>query len=352
LIDFQVYFGAAKNLLMGVNPYKQLYFKTIPFNYPPSAFLFLLPLSFFSIKTSQYIWFAVSIICLFIVARILFSLFIPKEKKWIKLILLALLLQNFPTKFTLVMGQINFQVLLLIILSFYYYVKKKEKLPGVFLGLAAAIKLNPILLVVFFAIKKKFKIVFITFLINLLFLIISPSTSLYYKSILPDLLNLTGERHYYDQSFIALVARLGLNYNLGRALNYVFLGGGTLFILKNLVKKKDFLHQFKNFSLLLLLITMFNAFAWQHHLVFLFPAFLAASFIFLKTKNITFGFFLIISAFLVGFHFSDFQHPWLTNPFIASHGFWGGMVLWILLNSKTLEKKIVTNVVGLKARVW
>lgn len=346
LFDFQVYYGAVNNFLEGINPYQHLYIKTTPFNYPPSALLFLLPLSLFSIKLSQFIWFIFSLLCLMTIAQIIFSLFIPEEKWWIKLILLSLLLQNFPTKFTLVMGQVNLLVLLLIVLSFYYYVNKDDKLSGLFLGLSAAIKLNPLLLVAFFVIKKRYKIVFRTFLTfllaNLIILMIDPiSTLFYYQNVLPGLLGLVSQGHYYDQSFLALIGRLGLNYRLGRVLNFLILGWGAVLTLKSLVKKKGVFYQFKHFSILLLLVTMFNTFAWQHHLVFLLPAFLAASFIFLKTKNFLFGFFLAMAAFLVGFHFRDLQHPWLIYSVVASHGLWGGTMLWILLRSKSIETERV-----------
>lgn len=353
LIDFQVYFGAVNNFLAGINPYQQLYVGTIPFNYPPSVLLFLLPLSLFSIKLSQFIWFIFSIFCLIAVAQIVFSLFVPKEKRWIKLILLSLLLQNFPTKFTLVMGQINFLVLLLIVLSFYFYVRKKDGLSGLFLGLSAAIKLNPLLLIVFFVVKKRYKIVFLTFLTfflaNLTLLMIDPSSTLfYYQNVLPGLLGSVGQGPYYDQSFLALIARLNLNHNLGRVLNFLIFGGGVALTLTSLVKKRSSFHQFKHFSLLLLLVTIFGTFAWQHHLVFLFPAFLAASFILLKTKNFLFGFFLVMAAFLVGFHFRDFQHPWLANPVVASHGLWGGIILWILLSLKSIETGTKYKLTGFK----
>ena len=336
LIDFRVYYGAAQDLLRGANPYQQLYSENIPFNYPPSALLFLFPFAITSLKMAQIVWLALSFLSLFATGWIFFKLYLPKREWWLKLLLMAVLFQNFPTKFTLVMGQVNLLVLFLISASFFFYLKKKETPSGLLLGLAAALKISPILLTIFFLARRKFRIVaiaLITFIVsNLIFLFLSPDTLFsYFKTVLPNLLQAANQGYYYDQSFLSLMARLGGTGEIWQILNLFFLVGGTGLLLVKFGRLKDSFSELRFFSLSLSLIVMTNAFAWQHHLVFLFPAFLCATFYLLKKKEFLYGLILATAALLVGLHFREPSHPLLANPIIASHGFIGALILGSLI---------------------
>jgi len=336
LIDFRVYYEASQDFLKGINPYQPLYFQKIPFNYPPSAFIFLLPLVLFPLKVSQIIWLVLSFLFLFGFAWILFQLYIPRKEWWLKLLLTSFLLQNFPTKFTLVMGQANFLVLFLLITSFFFYLRQKSHLAGLFLGLATALKISPIFLIIFFLARKELKIVvstLITFIAaNLIFVFSSLEAAVdYFQTKLPELLWTTNLGYYYDQSLLAFLSRLGLEGPAWRLLNLFLLVGGVIFLLLKFQKTKSQTADLKFFSLLLLLITITNSFAWQHHLVFLFPAFLSASFYLIEKKEPLFGVILALAALLVGLHFRDPEHFLLTNPLIASHGLIGSFILGGLL---------------------
>lgn len=339
LIDFRVYYEATLDFLNGYNPYQKLYYLKIPFNYPPSFVIFFAPFLVFGRKLSEIIWLTGSSFSLVLSSLLLFKLFIPVQRWPIKLLLISLLLQNFPTKFTLVMGQANMFVLLLIVASFYFFSKKKDKLSGLFLGLAAAFKVTPLILIAFFLAKRRYKsVVFslMTFLLlNLIFIIPSLDVVGYYFKInLPALFKLENNGFYYDQSILAFFSRIHLTPALSRVINFLLLLGGLGMIWKRFKSKKDLLSELDYFSLILLWITVTSQFAWQHHFVFLFPAFLSASFFLIKKKNLLFGFILFISALLVGFHFRDPDIPLLTNPVIASHNLWGAFLLGGLLYLK------------------
>jgi len=106
------------------------------------------------------------------------------------------------------------------------------------------------------------------------------------------------------------------------------------------------------FSQILLITTIGNAFAWQHHFVFLFPGFIAATLSILrpstntsevagiqgllrggiwKQNNVIKLSLLLLSAILVGMHFPDIAHPPTSNPFLISHTLMGGLALFIML---------------------
>ncbi|HEY2290247.1 MAG TPA: glycosyltransferase 87 family protein [Thermoanaerobaculia bacterium] len=59
---------------------------------------------------------------------------------------------------TLLMGQINLLVLLLIVLSLHFARTGRETLGGVFLGIAALLKITPLLLLVWFVARGRFKV--------------------------------------------------------------------------------------------------------------------------------------------------------------------------------------------------
>jgi len=303
---------------------------------PLVLFFFFSPLAFIPFKASQIIWLTLSFLFLFSFAWILFQLFIPKKEWWLKLLLISFLLQNFPTKFTLVMGQVNFLVLLLLTASFFFYLQQKSRLSGLFLGLAAALKISPIFLIIFFLARKELKIVvstLITFIAaNLIFVFSSLETTInYFQTKLPELLWTTNLGFYYDQSMLAFLSRLGLEGTIWRMANLLLLVSGIVFLLFKFQKTKNPAADLRFFSLLLLLITITNSFAWQHHLVFLFPAFLSASFYLIEKKEPLFGVILALAALLVGFHFRDLEYFLLTNPLIGSHGLIGSFILGGLL---------------------
>ena len=56
LIDFAVYYEAAKASLAGINPYTQVYGDYIAYNYPPSALVFFWPFTALSIFNSQLLF--------------------------------------------------------------------------------------------------------------------------------------------------------------------------------------------------------------------------------------------------------------------------------------------------------
>lgn len=336
LIDFQVYYEASQDFLHGINPYQNLYHLKIPFNYPPSAFLFFLPLVFLPLKVSQIAWLTLSFFCLAAFVWLLFRLYLPKEKLWLKVLIISFLLQNFPTKFTLVMGQVNFLVLFLIVASFFFYLKQRDNLSGFFLGLAVAIKISPILLIIFFLTRKKLKIVIsalFTFgVANFIFVFSSlGAVNYYFRTRMPSLLQTATQGVYYDQSFLSFFFRLGSKGMIGSIFNLAFFVGGVILLFFKFKKTKDSLSDLRFFSLLLLLITITNSFTWQHHFVFLFPAFLSATFYLLKKKRPLYGLILAVAAFLVGFHFRDLEYFLLTNSIIASHGLLGALILGGLL---------------------
>lgn len=339
LNDFQVYYQAAK-ISLSENPYKKEYFS--PYNYPPTATLFLLPLTLLPYKLAEFLWLMLSFFSLLFSVFLTFNLFFKRTSFVLKFFVSTLLLRTFPARFTLVLGQINLIILLLLVLSFHFYQKKRKILAGFFLGFAGAIKLTPLLLLLFYFLKKEKKTVIaslLTFLSSnlLAFIIFGPQQLLYFfKEILPLLLKQADSRGMtttnINQSLEVFLFRLSLTGIFGNLIKWFFVFFSLFLVARKIIFKNQPLENFKSFSALLLVTTVFiPGFAWQHHFVFLFPALLILVFWLLKKPNFLKGLPVAFFLFSFYFHFKDLNSPFLQNPFSMSHNFLSAVVLLIAL---------------------
>ena len=323
LNDFGVYLQGVQHTLTG-NPYAQKFFDY--YNYPPAATLFFYPLTLLPINTSEFIFTGLSIISLFITIWLLCKLTTRKLTFHFSLLTFYLFLRFSPTRLTLTLGQINLIVLLLIILSFYWYTKKRQIPAGVSLALAFIFKFTPAILLLFFLLRKQFKLIsafLITVLmINLLAVLVFgwPITQFYYFKVLPSLLNQTGfytmQRTYMNQSFTALLGRLGFFDTYHTLIKLAF----TLPLLWFLSRRR---HDFTTYALFLSFMTIFlPTFSWQHHYVFLIP-----SLFLLGIRSLALG---IVSYLLLNFTISA-AFPGYPNPLVHSHLFLSATIIFFLM---------------------
>ena len=332
LFDYKVYHQYGRTILSGRSPYDPEFTKGIPFNYPPSSFLLFAPFSLLPLQTSSLIFTAFSLLFFIVVTYLFLESLIPSKP--VRLLLLALLLQNFPTKFTLVAGQVNLIVLSFLLLSFLYDQKNRLVLSGLLWGSAVMIKLTPITLLVYFLFRKKYLtlvsgITFFT-ISNIFFLIIQPQTIYYFITHLPGLLGKSGfVTTFYDQSLRAFFSRLGIPHDAGLATVVVLLFLGLAIF--NFLRQKSPQKELIFFSQILLITTIGNAFAWQHHFVFIFPALISASILILSKKSLLLFTLTLLCALLIGYHIPNLTHTPISNPFFVSHTLIGTLILFGIL---------------------
>lgn len=359
LIDFAVYQGALEAFLTNKNPYQFLYgvAKTsIPFNYPPGSLLVMFPLHFFPLKAGEI---ALSILSIFLLGV---TLWIIQKLTDIKLciphflLILAFFVQTFPTKFTLILGQINFIVLGSAFLSLFAYIHYKNNagkegnflplfISVILFALSATMKLFPLYVLPLFLVLGDFMFFFAVLIIFLLFNLL-PSVRLfehYFFSILPSFSQI-GQPNFYDQSIFAFFVRITNSPPLAKNIAIAILL--MLYLLTFLwfrsrvnsarkITKGNEAHK-KLFasligyplmiavSLVFAIFSIGNFFSWQHHLVFSFPLIFLLYLQTLKKQNTLKGkliynfLFLIIWLFFV-FHFKDERNSLLSNPFTASY---------------------------------
>lgn len=160
--DVRVYQAGAKELAAGRNVYEGILLWTnegglrgLPFTYPPFAAVAFLPMAWLAPYTAVYIMFAVNIVALCIViGACMRSLGYRTDRQLAIFITLALITCYLmePIRRTLGLGQINIVLLLLILVDLLLV---PAKFRGVGLGIAAGIKLTPLLFVVYLLVNRQ-----------------------------------------------------------------------------------------------------------------------------------------------------------------------------------------------------
>jgi alpha-1,2-mannosyltransferase len=149
--DFSAYIGAARDMSAGRSPYAQfdgnVSVVMTGFDYPPFAALLVRPLALLSDSAAVTVWLWISLACTLVGAQVLARAALPASWPRTQLGLLAAVAFA-PAAYNYWHGQMNPVIFLLLALSFHAWVDGREKTTGALLGLAAAIKLAPIVLVV------------------------------------------------------------------------------------------------------------------------------------------------------------------------------------------------------------
>jgi len=181
-IDFIAYYTAAKlieegeteEIYVGVEDDFSVvtsgkYFETAKragFPYAPTRFLYL-PLfatpfrllTTFDFPTAANIWFAINLMCILAIIYLEWYLtkeFFPPVPGLIVIILLNL--YSFPLLYGLTLGQTSILIYLIICFIFYCTVKSYDVSAGVSLGVITALKFSPLLFVLYFLYRKKYKV--------------------------------------------------------------------------------------------------------------------------------------------------------------------------------------------------
>ena len=352
LNDFSVYIDGTKAALNGENPYGMKFFDR--YNYPPAATLFFVPLAFLPIELSEWLFTGVSILSVWLVVNWTLKILgweSGRAKKWL---IFALCLKMFPVKLTLALGQVNLIILALIVGSFYFYkvgesptfsrkVQPFEAISGILFGLATVIKLTPAPILIYFLLRKKWKVIWwSTATISVLTvaggLIFGwDLTKYYFVSVVPGLMGeITKETvnaSYMNQSVTAFLARMGIFGATNTFLRLVLSGGLLIFLIRSLLAwQGDSWFNFSQFWSFAVISTLFlPVFVWQHHYVFLMPGWIILLRAAVKSKRILDWLAVGSSYGLLNFYFSDAN--WLSgkNPLIISHFLLTGLVIGIVM---------------------
>ncbi|GAA4553240.1 glycosyltransferase 87 family protein [Pseudonocardia xishanensis] len=147
LIDLQVYVAGGTHVLAGEPLYAGGVLLDLPFVYPPIAAVLFVPLTLVPLPVLKIAWTALGIGLLVLVARRC----APALPAGVVTLLVAAALWLDPVRTTLYLGQINVVLLALVLLDL------TGRRRGIALGIAAAIKLTPLLFVVYLLLTRRFR---------------------------------------------------------------------------------------------------------------------------------------------------------------------------------------------------
>lgn len=171
LIDFPVYYAAGRSLLTGrIDLYSPDFAlgPVMDYRYPPFFVVALAPLWLLPYASAAYIWCLLSALeiagCGLIVART-FPAFSGSIKMWVVVALATV--QYFVM--ALHYGNAHLLATFVLFASFYFFARHKDLSAGLMMALAVTIKLTPLMLLPFFAIKRRWKFLVGTFVFLIAF---------------------------------------------------------------------------------------------------------------------------------------------------------------------------------------
>ncbi|MEI6624558.1 MAG: glycosyltransferase 87 family protein [Actinomycetes bacterium] len=129
----------------------------LPFTYPPFAALIFTPLAVLPLTATQIMWCLITLVCGLVYGVVCVRDYTAArfQSMTFTLIVLIALLVSDPLRIGILFGQINVVLAVLVILDLN---GRTGRLPqGVLIGIAAAIKLIPLFLILYFIVTKRFK---------------------------------------------------------------------------------------------------------------------------------------------------------------------------------------------------
>lgn len=357
LNDFSVYMDAARATNRGKNPYLMWFFDR--YNYPPAATLLFLPLTLISTDTAEFAITGISLVSLWITIYLMSKILRIHLFSMAFLSIFVLVLRLFPVKLTIVLGQINLVILALIIGSFFAHREKKQKIAGFLLGVATVVKLTPAPLAFYFLWKRRPK-EFLYWLCTICFLFLIgalafgiPLTTYYFVNTLPGILKETGQEaiktFYMNQSLTSLLARFHIVSTVNTSIRLFMSFCALAAILRFARKNETAEEEFRQFSLLVVLdMILLPPFVWQHHFVFVLPAWFILLHASMRraltwTTGAAIGGYFLLSFYIQDPYLPQRLHPFLATHFLISAIFIGISTLLVRLDSKQPQVRHPSN---------
>lgn len=213
--DFDAYLGAARDMARGLSPYAHFHpdasVVMSGFDYPPPAAVVVRALALVPANVAAIAWLWLGLGCTVAGALIVARTVLPERWPRVQLALLFALAFA-PATYNYWHGQVNPLIFLLIALAFRAWVRGEEVAAGVFVGLAAALKLAPLVLVVLFVRRRWWRGVAAATLTLLagcglaMAVVGSDALVTFVTRVLPALTRETG--WVYNQSLSGLLSRL------------------------------------------------------------------------------------------------------------------------------------------------
>ena len=179
--DFDTYYYAGRDILTDVSVYTE-HEGISPYIYPPFFACLIAPLTLLSMEAASVFWYILNLALFFLSLLLSFRLIFNGKLKGINpnallsapvilffIITIGLFIDNIS------MLQANISILFLVLAGLYFFKKKMDLPASFFLGLAISIKVIPILFLIYFIVKREFKMAVFTALWTGLFSYVVPA---------------------------------------------------------------------------------------------------------------------------------------------------------------------------------
>jgi hypothetical protein len=160
LVDFPVYYAAGRSLISGRNDLYSPDFalgRVMDYRYPPFFLVALFPLWLLPYSVAAHVWYLASVLeiggCFAIIMRAFPAL---REKKALLIVVAVAVGQYFVM--VLHYGNVHLLVVFLMFAAFYFVLQNKNIPAAILISLAITIKLVPVLLLPYFALKKRWSL--------------------------------------------------------------------------------------------------------------------------------------------------------------------------------------------------
>jgi hypothetical protein len=284
--DLAIYTAASKQILTGDNPYLKIVHGN--YIYPLTLSYLLVPITFLHPYLIHIIWYLLSITAYYYSITILFELFNTPQKRQLNIGVVITILFISIIQDDLIHSNINLIILFLTVLSARYLLIQKYILSLLFLSLAIALKLSPIVLSMWVAlsIQTKFKSLYKTINYSLVLMLFVFTLTIAIPYILHGFQVITWYEYYFDNFILNQLKFAGTtkyNITLAGGIN-TMIGNHSSpsFSLKLLCGLLLCIFPFivavvKNnikgtYTLFMLIILLTGTNAEQHHFVFIIPS--------------------------------------------------------------------------------
>lgn len=275
LLDLEVYRAGGAAVFSG-NALYQVTVSGYPFTYPPASALLMFPVAHLPTTSAHVIWTLSTLVCLWFVVVLCLRRYGTSSSAGrfpLQLATFIVVAVSDPLWTGLHLGQINVFVFLLVVLDL---TGTWPRIPrGVLIGVAAAIKLTPLFLVIYLLVvgrnRDAVRALATFVVVGGLAFVATPaaSASYWFSGGMVDLGNF-GLPYVSNQSLHGVTARLVGDTTAGRTawiVLSVLTAAAVLFTVRRIVGKRPWLAE----AMALATIVLISPVSWIHHWIFVLP---------------------------------------------------------------------------------
>lgn len=273
LIDLRVYRMGGSVLLHGGQLYEaHLPGSGLPFTYPPFAAVMMVPLAAVPWQVAVSVWTSVSVLCLAAIWRI--SLPAMRGNLWLLIAVTAASLVLEPVWQTLQFGQINLLLTAMILLDLVAAPQRRWR--GALVGVAAGLKLTPLLFVAFLVVTKQWRalrnaLLGLVISVGIGFAVVPNQSWDYWTRVVRDAERVGGLAYTANQSVLGFLSRLGGDASYVRPLWFLIsapIGLAALWLARRLWFRGQ---RLEAVSICALAALFASPVSWSHHWVWAIP---------------------------------------------------------------------------------